>query len=213
MKLLGSLLEIAFADVSQISSALAAGFVPVLHGDAVLDHSQGCTILSGDVIIRHLAQHLLPEYVVFLTDVLGVYDRPPTHQNARLLREIAVDEEGNWLIVNPTSEHVEKQVEITVASHDTTGGMETKILEAAVIAKLGVDVYITKAGTEHSLRALKGEITDDWLGTVIRSSKKQLHRAGGDRRATMEPEGEVRCSSVSSPACSEVVSGGVTGRV
>jgi glutamate 5-kinase len=35
-------------------------------------------------------------------------------------------------------------VEISVAAHDTTGGMETKILEAAVIARLGIDVYITK---------------------------------------------------------------------
>lgn len=35
-------------------------------------------------------------------------------------------------------------VEITVAAHDTTGGMETKIAEAAAIAKLGIDVYITK---------------------------------------------------------------------
>ncbi|KAH0462248.1 hypothetical protein IEQ34_009823 [Dendrobium chrysotoxum] len=173
-------LQIACAEVSQITKALSAGFVPVLHGDAVIDHSQvglneqGCTILSGDVIIRHLAQLLLPEYVVFLTDVLGVYDRPPTNPNARLLREITVDEDGNWSIITPTPGDVEKQaaVEITVASHDTTGGMETKILEAAAIAKLGINVYITKVGTEHSLTALKGEITDDWLGTVIRSSKK-----------------------------------------
>lgn len=35
-------------------------------------------------------------------------------------------------------------MEISVAAHDTTGGMETKILEAAVIARLGIDVYITK---------------------------------------------------------------------
>lgn len=35
-------------------------------------------------------------------------------------------------------------VEITVAAHDTTGGMETKISEAALIAKLGIDVYIVK---------------------------------------------------------------------
>jgi glutamate 5-kinase len=31
-----------------------------------------------------------------------------------------------------------------VAAHDTTGGMESKIAEAAIIAKLGIDVYITK---------------------------------------------------------------------
>ncbi|KAG0472391.1 hypothetical protein HPP92_016937 [Vanilla planifolia] len=149
--------NIAFADASQITTVLTAGFIPVLHGDAVLDCLQGCTILSGDVIIRHLAHLMLPEYVVFLTDVLGVYDRPPTFANATLLREIVVDEEGNWSIVKPTLENI-NQVDITVASHDTTGGMETKILEAAVIAKHGIDVYITKAGTDHSLRALKGPL-------------------------------------------------------
>ncbi|XP_077223892.1 amino acid kinase family protein isoform X2 [Tasmannia lanceolata] len=165
--------NIASADISQVTEAINSGFVPVLHGDAVLDNLQGCTILSGDVIIRHLAEILVPEYVVFLTDVFGVYDRPPTDPNAVLLREIAVDEDGSWSIVKP--QHMKKQVEITVAAHDTTGGMVTKISEAAAIAKLGINVYIVKAGTNHSLRALKGEvkgeIPDDWLGTFIRSSK------------------------------------------
>lgn len=32
--------------------------------------NQGCTILSGDVIIRHLAEHFKPEYVVFLVSTL-----------------------------------------------------------------------------------------------------------------------------------------------
>lgn len=167
--------NIASAEASHIIEALQAGFVPVLHGDAVLDHLQDCTILSGDVIIRYLAELLMPEYVVFLTDVLGVYDRPPTDTNAALLREIVVDEDGEWSIVRPTLNHTKGQVEITVAAHDTTGGMETKILEAATIAKLGVDVYITKAGTTHCQRALKGEVRDvpdDWLGTIIRAKKK-----------------------------------------
>lgn len=35
-------------------------------------------------------------------------------------------------------------VEISVAAHDTTGGMVTKISEAAMIAKLGIEVYIVK---------------------------------------------------------------------
>ncbi|KAG8078052.1 hypothetical protein GUJ93_ZPchr0007g3477 [Zizania palustris] len=157
------------ANASQIIQSLHAGFVPVLHGDAVLDESLDCTILSGDVIIRHLAQLLSPKYVVFLTDVHGVYDRPPTDPNAVLLKEIEVDDNGSWSIVKPA---LQKGVEISVAAHDTTGGMETKILEAAAIARLGVDVYITKVGTEHSLRALKGDTSwEGWLGTVIRSSK------------------------------------------
>ncbi|GJM93038.1 hypothetical protein PR202_ga09556 [Eleusine coracana subsp. coracana] len=92
---------------------------PVLHGDAVLDE--------------------------LLTDVYGVYDRPPTDPNAVLLREIEVDDNGSWSIVKPASLQGNKNgVEISVAAHDTTGGMETKILEAAMIARLGIDVYITK---------------------------------------------------------------------
>ncbi|XP_022946700.1 uncharacterized protein LOC111450692 [Cucurbita moschata] len=161
-------------DLHGVSKAINSGFVPVLHGDAVFDDSLGCTILSGDVIIRHLAENLKPDYVVFLTDVLGVYDRPPTEPDAVLLREIAVDGCGRWSVIRPILPNANKEVEISVAAHDITGGMVTKISEAAMIAKLGIEVYIVKAATVHSLRALSGEIRgkipDDWLGTVIRFS-------------------------------------------
>ncbi|XP_011012590.1 PREDICTED: uncharacterized protein LOC105116803 [Populus euphratica] len=164
--------NMASADLSMVAQAINSGFIPVLHGDAVLDDLQGCTILSGDVIIRHLAAYLKPEYVVFLTDVLGVYDRPPSEPNAVLLREIAVSVDGSWSVVKPTLEDMKTQVETTVAAHDTTGGMATKISEAALIAKLGIDVYIVKAATTHSSRALSGKVRgalpEDWLGTVIR---------------------------------------------
>ncbi|KAF4368212.1 hypothetical protein F8388_022845 [Cannabis sativa] len=187
--------NIASADLSAMTNAIDSGFVPVTHGDAVLDDELGCTILSGDVIIRHLAAHFKPEFVVFMTDVLGVYDRPPLDSTAVLLREIEVHEDGSWSVVKPTLENISKDdsfsiqnnnfkipsslviiaVKTDVAAHDTTGGMETKILEAAMIARLGIDVYIVKAGTNHSLRALRGElrgnVPEDWLGTVIRFSK------------------------------------------
>ncbi|PHU18370.1 hypothetical protein BC332_14065 [Capsicum chinense] len=160
------------ADISMVIKAIDYGFIPVLHGDAVLDTLQECTILSGDVIIRHLAAELKPEFVVFLTDVLGVYDRPPAEPGAVLIQEIAVREDGSWSVVKPKLEDTSKPVEFTVAAHDTTGGMVTKITEAAMIAKVGIDVYITKAATDHSVKALsgilKGGIPDDWLGTAIR---------------------------------------------
>ncbi|XP_054823121.1 isopentenyl phosphate kinase [Prosopis cineraria] len=160
------------ADFSMVAKTVDSGCVPVLHGDAVLDEIQGCTILSGDVIISHLAAQAKPEFVVFLTDVYGVYDRPPTEPDAVLLKEIAVGEDGSWSVVNPK---LQNSIELTVAAHDTTGGMATKLSEAAMIAKLGIDVYIVKAATSHSLRALNGDlrssIPDDWLGTVVRSLK------------------------------------------
>lgn len=109
---------------------------------------------------------------------MGVYSHPPTEPNAVLLREIAVGEDGSWSITKPTLQHMNNQVEITVAAHDTTGGMVTKISEAAMIAKLGIDVYIVKAATSHSVKALSGElrekIPDDWLGTVIHFSREEV---------------------------------------
>ncbi|CAI0394397.1 unnamed protein product [Linum tenue] len=139
------------ADLSMVVKAIESGFVPVLHGDAVLDSQ--------------------------LVNVFGVYDRPPSEPEAVLLREIAVTEEGSWSVVKPNYGSTNKPVEITVAAHDTTGGMVTKIAEAAMIAKLGIDVYIVKAATSHSQRALSGEIRrgsipDDWLGTVIKFAGK-----------------------------------------
>lgn len=163
------------ANISEVVRIIDSGFIPVLHGDAVFDSAQGCTILSGDVIIRQLAQELMPQYVVFLTDVPGVFDRPPTEANAVLLKEIVVNEDGSWSIVKPVLPHMNKAVQTTTAAHDTTGGMATKISEAAMIAKLGIDVYIVQAGTDHSLKALNGElkeeIPDNWIGTIVRNSE------------------------------------------
>ncbi|KAJ8564677.1 hypothetical protein K7X08_001137 [Anisodus acutangulus] len=125
------------ADISMVIKAIDTGFVPVMHGDAVLDALQECTILSGDVIIRHLVHFFLRG--------------PPVEPAAVLIREIAVREDGSWSVVKPK---LEDTIEFTVAAHDTTGGMVTKITEAAMIAKLVIDVYITKAGTDHSVKAL-----------------------------------------------------------
>ncbi|CAN6550479.1 unnamed protein product [Malus baccata var. baccata] len=63
--------NIASADLSAVAKAIESGLVPVLHGDAVLDELLDCTILSGDVIISHLAAHLKPDFVVFLVSTLS----------------------------------------------------------------------------------------------------------------------------------------------
>lgn len=151
------------ANISEVARIIDSGFIP------------GCTILSGDVIIRQLAQELMPQYVVFLTDVPGVFDRPPTEANAVLLKEIVVNEDGSWSIVKPVLPHMNNAVKTATAAHDTTGGMATKISEAAMIARFGIDVYIVQAGTDHSLKALNGELKeemlDNWIGTIVRNSK------------------------------------------
>lgn len=160
-------------DISILENVLDAGLTPVLHGDAVLDSSQGCTILSGDVVLCKLAQQLKPTRAVFLTNVPGVFDRPPSEPNAVLLEEIVVHKDGSWEIVRPERLHATTGVETAAAAHDTTGGMATKIAEAATVAMSGVDVYIVEVGTDHALAVLKGisraGLSQNWVGTIVRA--------------------------------------------
>lgn len=58
--------QVATDGCTGVAALLAAGLVPVLHGDAVLDQELGCTILSGDVLITRLCQAFRPPVVAFL---------------------------------------------------------------------------------------------------------------------------------------------------
>ena len=67
------------SDVGMIEDLMAAGFLPVVHGDAVLDDEQGCAILSGDAIAQRLCEALPRVHsCVFVTNVWGVFDWPPS---------------------------------------------------------------------------------------------------------------------------------------
>jgi len=105
---------------------------------------------------------------VFLTDVAGVYDRPPGVQNDEtgmpnerpsLIKEIFVTNSGKILSAVDTSSHMHE--------HDVTGGMGAKIRCAADIARdTGSEVFIVQAGTDHALVALSGRACDSSKGFV-----------------------------------------------
>lgn len=58
--------QVAADGCASVAALLAAGLVPVLHGDAVLDAELGCTILSGDLIVTRLCERFRPPVVAFL---------------------------------------------------------------------------------------------------------------------------------------------------
>jgi len=68
-------------DTQSVTNLLQAGFLPVLHGDCVLDSSKGCAILSGDTIIEvmghkwdnflHKAKHWLHIYICSMKKVIN----------------------------------------------------------------------------------------------------------------------------------------------
>ncbi|KAG2376978.1 uncharacterized protein HKW66_Vig0175510 [Vigna angularis] len=134
--------HISSADLSSVAKAIDSGFTPVLHGDAVLDEIQGCTILSGDVIISHLAAYSKPKYVVFLTDVYGVYDRPPTEPDAILLKEIAVADDGSWSVVKPKLQNSTKHgIDVYIVKFSTINNMKLKYSVSISILKLLPDIF------------------------------------------------------------------------
>jgi isopentenyl phosphate kinase len=104
------------------------GFTPVLHGDAVLDDAQRCAIVSGDALLRRCAADLAARgrlaAVCFLTDVDGVFTRPPAEPGAALVADVVVDGAGAARL----------DLETSAAAHDVTGGIRAKIDAAAAVA-------------------------------------------------------------------------------
>lgn len=99
--------------LSHIDSLLSNGIWPLLHGNVLLDTNR-CSVYSGDKIMLWLARSLRgknkPQIAVFLTDVSGVYDKPPSSKDAKLISEIEVQHDGTV-----------KFPEMSVADHDVTG--------------------------------------------------------------------------------------------
>jgi isopentenyl phosphate kinase len=149
--------------IPEVCELLRAGIVPVLHGDAVLDSEQGSAVLSGDALVVALCQALRPERVVFLTNVAGVYDRPPDQPGARLLSRIVFDRstygvrELYFRSESGASERLKGGLATSTAAHDVTGGLAAKLEAAAKCAAYGTPVYIVQVGTEDATAALTGE--------------------------------------------------------
>ena len=173
--------------------ALDAGLVPVLHGDVCFDADTDCAVLSGDVVVRELCAWFRPKRAVFVTDVPGIFDKPPPKPSARararegergapkrgrtdatlaLIREVRVDghpandaEDVPWhasrvakvasvrddggvafsdaATSEPAAALTSANVELAGSAVDVTGGIAGKMREAASVAWLGVDVYVS----------------------------------------------------------------------
>lgn len=143
------------ADLDLINQYLNLGFVPVIYGDVVLDMNNQIkmAVLSGDQIIKYLAENLKPKMVVLGSDVDGIYNQDPKdNPDAKLIKVVR---SMNDLISADTTKTV-----------DVTGGMGGKLEELLEIAKKGIESEIINANTDNNIkRALNGEKE---IGTLIK---------------------------------------------
>eukprot|EP00435_Cladocopium_sp_Y103_P002673 s2565_g1.t1 len=134
---------------------LQRGFVPVVHGDAVLDDAQGVAILSGDVWMVELCRELGAKSAVFVTDVDGVFTKPPSEAGAELVPEILLDNKGELEL---------RGVSMNTASHDVTGGLKAKLESAADVLRGAPSVeavYIVRAGSSAAAEVIFHGPTED----------------------------------------------------
>lgn len=155
---------------TRVNKYLSLGFVPVLHGDAVLDQIRGCTILSGDIIMYQLTR-LLPQVCrcVFITDVCGIYKLDPKlypHEDNELIQHIKVDS-----IADQQDQQSNNNTDqMTVA--DVTGGMQGKVKWAKKMvshSEQNLDTVICRWGTDEALdiMTLKAKLTPNAMMTIF----------------------------------------------
>ena len=145
---------------AHVVSCIDNGFVPICHGDAIFDTRQGCRILSGDVIIRRLCNEFSVNRVVFLSDVQGVYTKPPDEDDTTLISEICVRQDGN----------VDMSVHTDVSGKDVTGGIKLKIDCACEIvreSKGKTSVFVCGVSSQGAFNACTAGCFKGELGTKI----------------------------------------------
>jgi len=99
---------------------LSLGIVPVLHGDVVMDSERGACIISGDQLVRFLAEDLHMRRIGLATDVPGL-----------------LDTKGS--VVRDVCKSMAHTIPIGGSGHiDVTGGMKGKIEELLNLADLGI---------------------------------------------------------------------------
>lgn len=124
-----------------IEYVLQQGFVPLLHGDVILDRKVHWRILSGDDLLLKLAEYFHPRQCLFLTSVPGIL-----RSDGSIIEEFILDENQ----FNSIESHSSTTI-------DVTGSMQNKVSIASEIVRLFDDqcqVLILQGVSENAKQIL-----------------------------------------------------------
>jgi delta-1-pyrroline-5-carboxylate synthetase len=145
-----------------MEALLRAGLIPIINENDAISANEGYTqsgiFSDNDSLAALVAGTLGAELLVILTDVDGVYDRPPSDPNARLLDILRPQ---TWL----DSKGEGSKVVIGSKSSQGRGGMQAKIDASVSALDQGVaQVVIVNGATRNCiLQAAEGEK----IGTLV----------------------------------------------
>ena len=149
--------KLASIATEPLGTLLAAGVVPVLHGDVVVDHEQGAAIVSTEALFAYLAPVLRPRRIVLVGEP-AVYTADPRNDPAA--QRIPIVDDTN----------IDQVLRQTTGSHgiDVTGGMASKV--ATMWQLVGsidnLDVQLVGSDPAAIGWAIRGDLRG--IGTLIR---------------------------------------------
>lgn len=131
--------------------------LPVVYGDVAIDVRKGCSIVSTEEILNHLARQFNSKRIILAGITDGVFDKDPNkYKDAKLIPEI---NSKNYLEIRGFLGGS--------AGIDVTGGMAQKVDKMFELTKFGVEIEIINGERPGYLkRALLGE---KGLGTIIKA--------------------------------------------
>jgi isopentenyl phosphate kinase len=138
-------------ETASIKTALAHNLVPVVYGDVAFDSVRGGTIISTETVFFYLAEHLLPDQIMLLGEVEGVYD------------------DAGVIIPHISPTNLDSVAAALGGSHgtDVTGGMASKVRTMVELGKRlpGMEIRIFGGTTAGQIEAaLQGDVKP---GTLI----------------------------------------------
>jgi isopentenyl phosphate kinase len=134
--------------LSSFRNYMNSGFMPVTFGDVYVKSDSEFGIYSGDNLVLDLARIVMPELVIFISDVDGIYDRnPKIFPDAKLLD-------------NP-----EEGATFQSSVPDVTGGIQNKLAIMKKVRKYSKSVYLINGLKPERLLELDSQ---RFIGTVIR---------------------------------------------
>jgi isopentenyl phosphate kinase len=125
---------------------LSNGYVPLLHGDVLLDKKTHWRILSGDDLLLKLAEYFQPRQCIFLTSVPGIF-----RSDGSIIEEFYIGE-------NQIDEFDQQSTSI-----DVTGSMQNKVMIASNIVNQidKCQVFILQGVSENAKKLLTSIIIDN----------------------------------------------------
>ena len=118
--------------------------VPITFGDVTADISQGINILSGDIIMKYLAEIYKPKYAIFVMDLPGILDGDPFDSKSRIIP-----------ILNSEKLEILRD-KLLSTENDVTGGILAKAESAIYISNYS-ETWITNINSLE--KCLEGKPT------------------------------------------------------